>query len=146
MKRKTVSILFLIGLAATASSAATRGSIYVGPMASGEAVRILSTGYVLQPLTNSCPDCVGIVVGPADLGNPSIVNRLRNAYEASHPVGLTNATTVSIQRLHDLLGHHGSAQPAPGSEQVDLVAFRKVNFTPVLTSCIPERSPRRGDF
>lgn len=132
MKIKTASISFLIVIAlllgpSTTVPAATRGSIYVGPMASGEAVRILSTGYVLQPLTNACPDCLGIVVGPADLSNPSIVNRLKAVYEAGHAAGLTNATNASIQRLHDLLGHHGSAQPVPGGAQVDLVAFRKAS-------------------
>jgi len=94
-------------------------------MASGEAVRILSTGYTLQPLTNVCPDCIGIVVGPADLSNQSIVNRLKAAYDAGQPVGLTNATAVSIQRLHDLLAHRGSAEPVPGGATADLVAFRK---------------------
>jgi hypothetical protein len=125
MKRKTASILFLTALVATASSAATNGSIYVGPMASGEAVRILSTAYVLQPLTNACPDCLGIVVGPADLSNSTIVNRLQAAHETGQAVALTNATTASIRRLHDLLAHHGSAQPVPGGAAVDLVAFRK---------------------
>jgi hypothetical protein len=124
MKRVT-SILFLMALAASASSAATRGSIYVGPMASGDAVRILSTGYVLQPLTNACPDCIGIIVGPADLSNPSIVNRLQAAYDAGQPVALTNATTASIERLRHLLGHRGSAQPVPGGATVELAAFRK---------------------
>jgi hypothetical protein len=101
------------------------GSIYVSPTASGEAVRILSTGYVLQPLTNACPDCLGIVVGPADLSIPPIVNRLKAAYEAGQPVALTDATVASIRRLHDLLAHQGSAEPVPGGSQVDLVAFRK---------------------
>jgi len=94
-------------------------------MASGEAVRILSTGYTFQPLTNVCPDCLGIVVGPADLSSQSIVNRLQAAYNAGQPVGLTNATAVSIQRLHDLLAHRGSAEPVPGGATTDLVAFRK---------------------
>ena len=111
--------------ASTAAASTNLGTIYVGPMASGEAVRILSTGYVLQPLTNACPDCLGIVVGLADLSNPSIVNRLQAAYDAGQPVGLTNATQASIERLHDLLEHHGSAQPVPGGAHVDLVAFRK---------------------
>jgi hypothetical protein len=126
MKKLPLSILFLITLlVATASSAATNGSIYVGPMASGEAVRILSTRYVLQPLTNACPDCLGIVVGPADLSNSTIVNRLQAAYEAGHAVALSNGTQASIERLHDLLEHHGSVQPVPGGTQLDLAAFRK---------------------
>jgi len=111
--------------AAASSNAATRGSLFIGPSASGEAVRILRTGYALQPLTNACPVCLGIIVGPADLSNSTIVNRLQAAYEAGHAVGLTNATTPSIQRLHDLVGHRGSAEPGPGGAQVDLVAFRK---------------------
>jgi hypothetical protein len=111
--------------ASTAASSASLGSIQVGPSASGEAVRILSTGYVLQPLTNACPDCLGIVVGPADLSNSTIVTRLQAAYDAGQPVGVTNATEASIDRLHDLLGHQGLAQPVPGGTAVDLVAFRK---------------------
>jgi hypothetical protein len=113
--------------AAAASTSATSnlGTIYAGPSASGEAVRILRTGYALQPLTNACPGCLGIIVGPADLSNSTIVNRLQAAYEAGQAVALTNATTASIQRLHDLLGHRGLAEPVPGSATVDLVAFRK---------------------
>lgn len=125
MKIKITSILFLIALATDVSSAATKPSIYVGPMASGEAVRILRTRYVLQPLTNSCPSCLGIVVGPADLSKPWVVARLRAAYEAGHAVGVTNATIANIRRLHDLLGHRGSAEPVPSGKQVDLIAFRK---------------------
>jgi len=111
--------------AAASSNAATWGSLFIGPSASGEAVRILRTGYALQPLTNACPGCLGIIVGPADLSNSTIVNRLQAAYEAGQAVALTNATTASIQRLHDLLGHRGLAEPVPGSATVDLVAFRK---------------------
>src|SRR5436190_9142424 len=130
MQTKAASISFLTVIALVLGPrvtvpAATRGSIYVGPMASGEAVRILSTGYTFQPLTNVCPDCLGIVVGPADLSSQSIVNRLQAAYNAGQPVGLTNATAVSIQRLHDLLAHRGSAEPVPGGATADLVAFRK---------------------
>jgi hypothetical protein len=111
--------------ASTAASSASLGSIQVGPSASGEAVRILGTAYTLQPLTNACPDCLGIVVGPADLSNSTIVTRLQAAYDAGQPVGVTNATEASIDRLHDLLGHQGLAQPVPGGTAVDLVAFRK---------------------
>ena len=109
---------------ATASSASL-GSIQVGPSASGEAVRILSTAYTLPKLSDACLTCFGVIVGPADLGTPWIVDRLKAAYEAGQAVALTNATQASIQQLHDLLEHHGSAQPVPGGAQVDLVAFRK---------------------
>jgi hypothetical protein len=114
--------------AAAASTAATPnlGTIQVGPSASGEAVRILSTAFALQPLSGDvCLTCLGIIVGPGDLFTPSIIDQLRAAYEAGHAVGLTNATQASIERLHDLLEHHGSAQPVPGGAHVDLAAFRK---------------------
>ena len=102
------------------------GTIQVGPSASGQTVRILSTAYTLQPLSgNVCLSCIGVIVGPADLFVPSIIDQLRAAYEAGHAVGLTNATQASIGRLHDLLGHRGSVEPVPGGAGVDLVAFRK---------------------
>lgn len=112
---------------ASAGSTSNLGTIYVGPSASGEAVRILSTGYTLidcSPIDPRCSDHA-IIVGPADLDTPSIVEQLKAAYEAGHAVALTNATQASIQHLHDLLEHHGSAQPVPGGAMVDLVAFRK---------------------
>ncbi len=159
MKKKTVSVLFLITLlvglniavptavamgksndpdgneamtqdqnAANSAAAAPkkRGTIQLGPSASGEAVRILSTAYKLRPLRGKvCRTSLGIVVGPADLFTPRIIERLRAAYEAGHGVALTNATQASIERLHDLLGHRGSAQPPPSVASADLVAFRK---------------------
>ena len=113
--------------ASAATSAASGGIIYVGPSASGQAMRILATGYTLQPLNSACLTCfgVGIVVGPSDLFTTSVVDRLRGAYEAGYAIGLTNATVASIQRLRDLLGHQGAAQPADDGARVDLVAFRK---------------------
>ena len=69
--------------------------------------------------------CLGIVVGLADLSTASIIDQLRAAYEAGHGVALTNATQASIERLHDLLRHRGSAQPPPGVASPDLVGFRK---------------------
>ncbi len=114
--------------AAAANTAATSnlGTIHVGPSASGEAVRILSTAYTLQPLSGDvCLTCIGVIVGPADLFTPRIIDQLRAVYEAGHAVGLTNATQASIDRLHDLLQHHGSVQLVPGGAELDLVAFRK---------------------
>jgi hypothetical protein len=128
MKKSTLSVGFLSALVLASSvsvPAATGQSIYIGPAASGEAVRILSTGYVLQPLSNACPDCLGIIIGPADLNDSSVVDRLRAMYHAGQPVALTNATPADIQRFHDMLGHQGFAQ-APEVGQVDLAAFRKV--------------------
>jgi hypothetical protein len=131
MKRRiafVLSILFLIALLAESNAnAASRGTIYVGPSASGEAPRILSTGYMLQPLSSACLTCfgVGVVVGPADLWTPWIIDRLKAAYEGGHAVGITDATVSSIERLRDLLGHRGSAQPVSGGTQVDLSAFRR---------------------
>jgi len=93
--------------ASTAATSASLGSIQVGPSASGEALRILSTGYVLRSLTDVCPDCIGVIVGPADLGTPWIIGRLKAAYEAGHAVGLTNATAGASERLRDLVGHRG---------------------------------------
>lgn len=116
-------------VSATAGASATSnlGTIYVGPSASGDAVRILRTGYALQPLASACLTCfgVGIVVGPADLDYQWEVQRLKAAYEAGQPVALTNATAASIRRLHDLIGHRGSAESTLGAAEVDLVAFRK---------------------
>ncbi len=112
--------------ASTAATSASLGSIQIGPSASGEAVRILSTAYTLQPLSGDvCLSCIGVIVGPADLFTPRIIDQLRAAYEAGHAVGLTNATQASIERLHDLLQHHGSVQLVPGGAEVDLVVFRK---------------------
>jgi hypothetical protein len=111
-------------LDATASSSTSSETIYLGPSASGEAVRILRTGYNLVPLTGG-PLAGPVVVGPADLFTSWIVDQVQSTYEAGHAVALTNATTASIQRLHDLLGHHGSAEPARGGATADLVAFRK---------------------
>jgi hypothetical protein len=102
---------------ATASTAATSnlGAILVGPSASGEAMRILSTGYTLEPLGSACLSCfgVGVIVGPGDLDSPWIIDRLKASYEAGHAVGLTNATQAGIERLHDLLKHHSLALPVP---------------------------------
>jgi hypothetical protein len=72
-----------------------------------------------------CRICLGIVVGPADLFTASIIDQLRAAYEAGQGVALTNATQASIERLHDLLEHRGSAQAPPDVASADLVAFRK---------------------
>jgi hypothetical protein len=109
-----------------AAAAKTLGTIQVGPSASGEAVRILSTAYTLRPLRGDvCRICLGIVVGPADLFTASIIDQLRAAYEAGQGVALTNATQASIERLHDLLEHRGSAQAPPDVASADLVAFRK---------------------
>src|SRR2546430_16526580 len=96
MQTKAASISFLIVIAllfgpSVTVPAATRGSIYVGPMASGEAVRILSPGYTLQPLTNVCPACSGIASAPADLSSQSIVIRLQAPSNAGPPVCLTYA-------------------------------------------------------
>lgn len=117
--------------AGTDSAAASNlGTILIGPSSSGEAVRILSTGYTLQPLSGCSPidprcNADPIIVGAADLFTPWIIDRLKTAYEAGHAVGVTNATVTSLQRLHDLLQHHGSVQPVPGGTTIDLVAFRK---------------------
>jgi hypothetical protein len=114
--------------AANSAVAASRklGTIQVGPSASGEAVRILSTAYKLRPLRgNVCRTCLGIVVGPADLSTPSIIDQLRAAYGEGHGIALTNATQAGIKQLHDLLGHRGSAQPPSDVASADLVAFRK---------------------
>jgi hypothetical protein len=117
--------------AANSAVAAFRrlGTIQIGPSASGEAVRILSTAYTLRPLRplrgKVCRTCLGIVVGPADLSTPSIIDQVRAAYGEGHGIALTNATQASIKQLHDLLGHRGSAQPPSGVASADLVAFRK---------------------
>jgi hypothetical protein len=98
------------------------GSIQVGPSASGEALRILSTGYILRPLTDVCPDCIGVVVGVADLGTPSIVERLQAFYKAGHAVALTDATPADAARLAGLIGHRGSAWLTSGG-LMQLVAY-----------------------
>ena len=119
---------------ATASMAtATRGTILIGPSTSGEALRILRTGYTLEPLSGCSPldlrcNANPIVVGSSDLDTPWIVDRLKDSYEAGHGVTLTDATAADIERLRNLLGHHGSLQHN-GNRQVDLVAFRKAQRT-----------------
>jgi len=98
-------------VASAAAVSAGRGIIYVGPSASGQAVRILSTGYTLKPLSRACLECFGPrIVGPADLFTPWVVDHLKGAYERGFAIGLTNATTASIQRLHDLFEDHESAE------------------------------------
>jgi hypothetical protein len=102
------------------------GVIEVGPSASGEAVRILSTQFTLRPLTwRRCRSCLGIVVGRADLFNKGIAVQLRAAYEAGHGVAVTNAKPATIDRLHDLLGHRGAAHPPQNVATADLAGFRK---------------------
>ena len=119
---------------ATASMAtAMRGTILIGPSASGEALRILRTGYTLEPLSGCSPldprcNANPILVGSSDLDTPWIVDRLKASYEAGHGVTLTDATAADIERLRNLLGHHGSLQHN-GNRQVDLVAFRKAQRT-----------------
>jgi hypothetical protein len=119
---------------ATASMAtAMRGTILIGPSTSGEALRILRTGYTLEPLSGCSPldprcNANPIVVGSSDLDTPWIVDRLKASYEAGHGVTLTDATAADIERLRNLLGHHGSLQHN-GNGQVDLVAFRKAQRT-----------------
>ncbi len=109
---------------AAAAAAASQGTIYVGPSASGDALRILSQGYTLVPLTGG-PISGPVVVGAGDLFVPWIGDQLVAAYEQGHAVALTNATTFGIRQLHDLLGHRGSAEPVPGGATVELAAFRK---------------------
>jgi hypothetical protein len=107
-------------------SSKSLGIIQVGPSASGEAVRILSTKFTLRPLTaRRCKSCLGIVVGRADLFNPAVAVQLRAAYEAGHGVAVTNARPTTIDRLHDLLGHRGSAHPPENVATADLAGFRK---------------------
>lgn len=101
------------------------GTIQVGPSASGEALRILSTAFRLRELGHRCKDCLGIVVGPRDLFRQSTIAELKAAYVAGQGVALAKPTPASIQRLHDLLGHRGSAQPASSATGADLVAFRQ---------------------
>ena len=115
------------------TATATRGTILIGPSTSGEALRILRTGYTLEPLSGCGPldprcNANPIVVGSSDLDTPWIVDRLKASYEAGHGATLTDATAADIERLRNLLGHHGSLQHN-GNGQVDLVAFRKAQRT-----------------
>jgi hypothetical protein len=104
------------------------GTLQVGPSASGDALRILSTAYQFRPLAHQrCRSCLGVVVGREDLSNPAIVVQLRAAYEAGHGVAVSNATPLTIDRLHDLLGHQGSVHPPKGLAKADLVGFRKAS-------------------
>ncbi len=113
--------------AAATVTFARRGTIYVGPSASGEALRILARAYALPRLRSACLTCfgVGIIIGPADLRMPWVVERLKVAYEAGHAIGLTNATAARLERLRDLLGHRGSAEAFHGGKPIHLAAVRK---------------------
>ncbi len=109
---------------AAAAAAASQGTIYVGPSASGDALRILSQGYTLVPLTGG-PISGPVVVGAGDLFVPWIGDQLVAAYEQGHAVALTNATTFDIDQLRNLLAHRGAAHPSQAGTRVDLAAFRE---------------------
>ncbi|HEY8516092.1 MAG TPA: hypothetical protein VIS07_11310 [Candidatus Binatia bacterium] len=99
-------------------------TIYTGPTASGEAVRVLARAYALRDLSeDSAPR--PIVVGPADLDAPWIVAKLREAYEAGFAVAVTDAEVADIDRLHELMSHEGSAHPGAEVKQVALAAVRR---------------------
>ncbi|WP_169972678.1 calcium-binding protein [Tautonia rosea] len=101
------------------------GAIRVSKAASGAAMPHLFRTYTPQPLRATGLDATTpIVIGPADLADPSVVVRLRATYEAGQPVALTRATDADVDRLGELLGHQGGVGWDPSVPHADLVVFR----------------------
>lgn len=102
--------------------------IYVGPSASGDALRILDKGYALHGMSRRTHVDGPVLVGPEDLDAPWIVDRLMAAYEAGHAVALTNGTPDDIEHFRVLLDHQGESRPSDddGAGAVHLAALRRV--------------------
>jgi hypothetical protein len=66
-----------------------------------------------------------MVFGVADLANPSIVTRLKAAYQAGNAVALTNATAADVEQFKTLLGYPGGVNLNVGDPAAELVIFRR---------------------
>jgi hypothetical protein len=96
------------------------GTIYVGPSASGDALRVLSKAYSLRQAGGLGP----MIVGAGDLDDPGMARLLQRAYDAGETVSITNASPRDADRLAALVGHVGGIDWDGGVPRADLVSLR----------------------
>lgn len=107
------------------STVGSMGTIWAGPSVSGDALRILRRSYTVRTMGSGAGSATGpIVVGTADLLDDSVVTRLKAAYDAGQPVGLTQSDKASSAMLQTALGHPQSANHPANDPAADLVVFR----------------------
>lgn len=126
-----ILLLCLAVINACSSEPSEDSTIYIGPSADGKAVTLMKSMFphviATEKNTPSNP-AAPLLVSSRDMEEPHIQRALQQAYEAGHPVSVTDATRTDGKRLAQILGirnGHGFEMP-DDTTTVPLLGFQKI--------------------